>query len=149
MTSEQRALRPSATTSDMADMLGLQSYDCAMPIQFMRQFKEVTGHDPRGSLVFCYDDNSMGAPRPLTAECLTALETFNEEVGCQFPTDLDVVEWKVIIWEPVDEDETRFEPEVKGQYYALESAKTAALGYEVNYPEQRQVEPTVREDESI
>lgn len=117
--------RPNRKVSDLANLLNLTSFDCALPRQFFLDFKETTGHDPRGSIVFCYDNGALGTPRPLTADARDALEKYNDARGSRFPTDVPVVAWQVTAYaHDAETDET--EKIELGTFRAYDAARDAA-----------------------
>lgn len=64
-----------ATVGELAKRLyGGMTYDVALPLEWLRRFKELTGLDPRGHFVWLYPlGGACGIPGPLTIEGLEAL----------------------------------------------------------------------------
>jgi hypothetical protein len=66
------------------------TFDTAVPMDWATEFRDVTGTNPIGSIVWQYDEKaSFGRPRPVTDEAAEALAEFNDETGSQYPTDDD------------------------------------------------------------
>lgn len=74
------------TFSDKTQALGIQDevYDVALPVEWCKDFKSVTGFDPRQSFVWIYKDSVTGTPRPLTGEARDALKEYNMRKGTNF-----------------------------------------------------------------
>lgn len=78
------------TVSDYADALGIESYDCAVPIDWMREMMD-HGDDPRGHFVWSYDDGALGMPRPVTAKGYHMLVRYDNRTGTSFAEKVDSV----------------------------------------------------------
>jgi|ERR1035437_4563777 hypothetical protein len=65
---------------DRADALGLHTYDTAIPIDWSREVKAVTGKDIY-DVVWCYDGNSTwGYAVPLSAEATRILGQYHRNI---------------------------------------------------------------------
>lgn len=84
----QRYSKP--TVSEYAEALGIESYDTAVPIDWMREMID-NGDDPRGHFVWSYDDSALGVPRPVTAAGYRMLQRYDERHGSSFAEEVDSV----------------------------------------------------------
>ena len=62
--------------TDQAKAMGYKTFDCALPIDFVRDFEEKTGIIPVGRIVYRYDGNVFGYPAPITREGEVALKIY-------------------------------------------------------------------------
>jgi hypothetical protein len=68
------------TVREMAEILGLKTWDGALPQDWFDSFLRVTGVSPFGQFVWCYDfARSYGEPIALTAEAQHLLARYNKE----------------------------------------------------------------------
>lgn len=66
------------------------TFDTAIPQGWATDFRDRTGMNPVGSIVWQYDDGAtFGRPRPVTDEAAEALAEFNDETDSAYPTDDD------------------------------------------------------------
>lgn len=86
------------TKHEAACMLGLYwqsggsgTFDTAIPVSFYREFRSVTGVDPRFGIVWRYEDGAGSYPYPITRACREALEHYNEALGTRYPTERAVI----------------------------------------------------------
>ena len=64
------------TVTDQAKAMGYKTFDCALPLDFVRDFEEKTGIIPVGRIVYRYDGNVFGYPAPITREGEVALKIY-------------------------------------------------------------------------
>lgn len=77
----------SVKTRELADLLDLEpgKWDPAIKYRWAIEFRDITGYDPRGTIVWYYSGESvLGQPRPLTMEAWEAMQEYNEEQGTRY-----------------------------------------------------------------
>lgn len=90
---------------DAARKMILQSYDPALPQQWVDNFVEVIQKDNAklikedlygqviSSFVWCYDNSLLGFPRPLTRKALDLLTKFDELENTHYADNITEVLW--------------------------------------------------------
>lgn len=63
------------------------TYDCALPLAFVRCIREVTGAEAGGAFVWLYDAEApcFGRPFPLHSGAICTLQDFNARTGSAYP----------------------------------------------------------------
>lgn len=69
------------SAGEMADLLGVSSYDTAIPAGWRRKVHRATGFDPFGEVVYSYENSVMGQGRPLTPRAAKALREYRDQIG--------------------------------------------------------------------
>lgn len=69
-----------AGISKLARAEGLEVFDTALPIDWVRAFELRTGFNPVGHFVMGYDDNTFGFPVAVTVEGKVAEKIYNHVV---------------------------------------------------------------------
>ncbi len=64
------------SVSDLAKAEEVKHFDVALPIEWVREFQEVTGFNPVGHFVYDYSDNTYGFPKPVTIDGIIAMRIF-------------------------------------------------------------------------
>lgn len=68
----------SMSTEERAKELGLEAFDTALPQSFADDVESVTGENPQGDVVWCYDGSTIfGGPVPVTEEGRDMLARYN------------------------------------------------------------------------
>lgn len=64
------------TVVEKLDILGVKSYDTAIPHNWVLCFVDMLGVSPVGHFVWSYDNNSGGIPYPITRQGVILLEVY-------------------------------------------------------------------------
>ena len=65
------------TVKEVAVGLGMNNFDIALPLEWTKPFEKMTGANPYGHFVWCYDMNSTwGEPMAVTVEGITMLKIY-------------------------------------------------------------------------
>lgn len=70
-------MQPRPTLSELAKSQELENFDVAIPIDWVREFEELTGFNPVGHIVMDYSGNSYGEEKAITREGQVALDIFH------------------------------------------------------------------------
>ena len=69
------------TVREAAEMCGYEEFDCALPVDWANDVKQVTGVWPVGHVVWVYRypgyESSFGKPMPITKEGKNILRTYH------------------------------------------------------------------------
>lgn len=66
--------RPSV--DELAKLQDIKVFDTALPKDLVAEFRDLTGFNPVGHFVYCYDEEVFGSLKPITREGIVALDIY-------------------------------------------------------------------------